>query len=110
MAMEHIQQASEKVPTSDVFFECPELSRFQFILCQPQNSLIPKNRRIYNLITQILALKTHLISPACYKYLQGLPCLSLPHFHTLEKLYHSFGLENEFLNKRLNIFLLNKSM
>ena len=110
MAMEHIQQAIENIPTSDEFFECPELSRFQFILCQLENSLIPENRRRYNLITQILALKTHIISPACCKYLQGLPCLTLPHFHTLEKLYHSFGLENELLNKRLNIFLLNKSM
>ena len=98
MAMEHIQQTIGKIPTSDEFFECPELSRLQFILCQLENSLIPKNRRRYNLITQILALKTHLISPACYKYLQGLPCLSLPHFHTLEKLYHSFGLENEFFS------------
>ena len=25
-----------------------------------------------------------------------MPCLSLPHFNTLEKLYSSFGLENEF--------------
>ena len=39
---------------------------------------------------------THLISPACYKYLEHMPCLSLPHFNTFEKLYSSFGLENEF--------------
>ena len=95
IAMEHTQQAIGKIPTSDEFFECPEISRLQFILCQLENSLIPKNRRRYNLMTQILALKTLLIWPACYKYLQGLPCLSLPHFHTLEKLHHSFGLENE---------------
>ena len=25
-----------------------------------------------------------------------MPCLSLPHFNTFEKLYSSFGLENEF--------------
>ena len=37
-----------------------------------------------------------MISPACYKYLQELPCLSLPYFNTLEKLYSSFGLESEF--------------
>ena len=41
-------------------------------------------------------LKTYLISPACYQYLQHMPCLSLPHFNPLEKLYSSFGHENEF--------------
>ena len=43
-----------------------------------------------------MAIKTHLISPASYRYLQGLDCLSLPHVHTLDKLYSSFGLENDF--------------
>ena len=62
-----------------------EISRLQFIQCQLENSLVPKNRRRYNILTQVLALKTHLISPACYKYLQELPCLSLPNFNTLEK-------------------------
>ena len=42
-----------------------------------------------------MAIKTHLISPASYRYLQGLNCLSLPHVHTLDKLYSSFGLEND---------------
>ena len=48
---------------------CPEVSRLQFVLCQLQNSLVPKNRRRYNVLTQILSLKTHLISPASYHYL-----------------------------------------
>ena len=43
-----------------------------------------------------MAIKTHLISPACYKYLQSLNCISLPHVYTLEKLYASCGLENDF--------------
>ena len=73
-----------------------ELARLQFILCQLENTCIPKNRRRYNIITQSMAIKTHLISPACYKYLQSLNCISLPHVHTLEKLYASFGLENYF--------------
>ena len=47
-----------------------ELARLQFILGQLENTFIPKNRRRYNIITQIMAIKTHLISPACYKYLQ----------------------------------------
>ena len=77
---------------------CPELSKLQFIICQLQNSHVPKNRRRYNILTQILALKTHLISPAGYNYLQSMSSLSLPHFNTLEKLYSSFGLENEFFS------------
>ena len=49
------------------------------------NLFIPKNRRRYNLITQILAIKTHLISPSCYSYLQNLDCLTLPHVNTLDQ-------------------------
>ena len=43
-----------------------------------------------------MALKSHLISPACYRYLQSLECLSLPHPKTLQKLCSNFGLENDF--------------
>ena len=43
-----------------------------------------------------MAIKTHLISPASYRYIQGLNYLSLPHVHTLDNLYSSFGLENVF--------------
>ena len=75
---------------------CPDLAKLQFILCQLDNLFIPKNRRRYNLITQILAIKTHLISPSCYSYLQNLDCLILPHVNTLDNLYSSFGLENDF--------------
>ena len=90
----HIQQAIDIIHTSsDV--ETSEHPEIQFIQCQLENSLVPKNRRRYYILTQI-SLKTHLISPACYKYLQHMPCLSLPHFNTLEKLYSPFGLENEF--------------
>ena len=43
-----------------------------------------------------MPIKTHLISPACYIYPQGLECITLPHVHTLDKLYSSsFGLEND---------------
>ena len=72
------------------------MPRLQFILGQLENADIPKKGRRYNVITQILALKTHLISPSCYNYLQSSECISLPHVHTLEKLYSSFGLENDF--------------
>ena len=73
-----------------------DLEKLQFIICQLENTIISKNRRRYNVITQIMAIKTHLISPAGYRYLQGLDCLSLPHVHTLDKLYYSFGLDNDF--------------
>ena len=73
------------------------LSRLQFILCQLENLLAPKNRRRYNVITQVIALKSHLLSPACYNYLQSLGCLTLPHYHTLQKLYSSLGLDSEFM-------------
>ena len=73
-----------------------DLAKLQFILCQLDNIFISKNRRRYNIITQIMCIKTHLISPACYIYLQSLECITLPHVHTLDKLYSSFGLENDF--------------
>ena len=58
----------------------------QFILGQLENADIPKKIRRYNVITQILAIKTLLISPSCYNYLQSSECISLPHVHTLEVL------------------------
>ena len=79
-----IQQVIDKVQANvpeDELHNCPEICRLQFINCQLENSLIPKNRRRYNILTQILSLKTHLISPTCYRYLQRMSCLSLPHFN-----------------------------
>ena len=111
----HIQQVIDiqaNVP-EDELHNCPKICRLQFINCQLENSLIPKNRRRYNILTQILSLKTHLIAPTFYRYLQRISCLSLPHFNTLEKLYSSFGLENEFfssLNNQRNRFPQSKSM
>ena len=68
----------------------------QFIQCQLDNSLVHKNSRRYNVITQVMALKSHLISPACYKYLQSLDCLTLPHPKTLQQLFSKFGLESDY--------------
>ena len=48
------------------------LAKLQFILCQLDDAFTPKNRRRYNIVTQIMSIKTHFISPACYAYLQGL--------------------------------------
>ena len=73
-----------------------DLAKLQFILCQIDNIFISKNSRRYNIITQIMCIKTHLISPACYIYLQSLECITLPHVHTLDKLDSPFGLENDF--------------
>ena len=46
--------------SEDEFHNSPEISRLQFITCQLQNSLVSKNRRRYNILTQVLSLKTHL--------------------------------------------------
>ena len=83
--------------SGDDLIPCSEISRLQIVLCQLQNSLVPENRQRYNVLTQILSLKTHLISPTAYHLLQSMSCISLPHSNTLQKLYSSFGLENEFL-------------
>ena len=58
--------------------------------------LIFTRREGDTLLLQILAIKAHLGSPASYKFLQCSECVSFPHVHTLEKLYSSFGLENDF--------------
>ena len=78
------------------------LSRLHFIQCQLDNILAHKNRRRYNVITQVMALKAHLISPSCYRYLQSLDCLSLPHPKTLQQLYSKIGLENDFTTFQKN--------
>ena len=43
-----------------------------------------------------MSLKAHIYSHACYTYLQSLDCLSLPHFHTLQRLYRPIGLESKY--------------
>ena len=93
-AKEHIIEAISDIQQNEI--HSSDLEKLQFIICQLENTIIPKKRRRYNVITQIMAIKIHLISPASYIYLQGLDCLSLPHVHTLDKLYSSFGLENDF--------------
>ena len=86
----HIQQAIDVIHLDSHLepLECPELSQFQLILCQLENSLVPYK--------QILSLKTHLFSPACYKYVSPANALFIPSpLHTLDKLGSSFGLENK---------------
>ena len=72
--------------------DCPEISHLEFIMCQLENCNIPIKARRYNIITQILAIKAHLFSPSCYRYLQTSNCISLPHSDTLGKLYSSIAL------------------
>ena len=91
------EEVESTVTSNDNNFENESiLSRLQFILCQLENLFAPKNRRRY-VITQVIALKSHLLSPAYYTYLQSLGCLTLPHYHTLQKLYSSLGLDSEFM-------------
>ena len=65
MLEEVISGSVEKVYTSD---DTSMLARLQFILCQLENATVPKNRRGYNIITQVLSLKGLLIASSCYKY------------------------------------------
>ena len=76
-----------------------QFSKFSFLLVTSAPNIyifptIPCRR--YNVITQVIALKMHLISPACYSYLQSLGCMCLPHPRNLLKLCSNIGLENEF--------------
>ena len=64
---------------------------------QLRNLCIQKNRRRYTTITQIIRLKTHLISSTCYNFLLSLECIALPHFNTIQKLYSSFVLDMSLL-------------
>ena len=75
------------------------LPRLQFIHCQLENVLLPKTRKKYNVVTTILSLKCELISPAAYRYMQSLECISLPHHSTLRRLSDNIGLENDFISQ-----------
>ena len=74
------------------------LPRLHFIHCQLKNVLVPKTRRNYNVVTTIMSLKCELISPAAYRYLQSLECISLPHHSTLRRLSENIGLEKDFIS------------
>ena len=93
---DHSDQDSEKFSTNAPYNLSTIQQRLQFILCQVENSLCFKNRRRYNIITQVIALKIHLLSPACYTYLQSLECISLPNQRNILKLCSNIGLESEF--------------
>ena len=93
---DHSDQDSEKFSTNAPYNLSTIQQRLQFILCQVENSLCFKNRRRYNIITQVIALKIHLLSPACYTYLQSLECISLPNQRNILKLCSNIGLESGF--------------
>ena len=90
-AKEHIEEAICYLFDDETGSHCSDLPKFQFILGQLENVGIYKKRRRYNVITQILAIKAHLVSPASYKFLQSSECISFPHVHTLERLYSSLA-------------------
>ena len=71
-------------------------NRLQFILCQLENLTISKNR--YIVLTLVLSLKAQLISSGCYRYLQSLECISLPHPSTLRSLYSNIGIDTSFID------------
>ena len=94
-AVSHLEDHSQE-EFDDKSNDIHLLPSLQFTLCQLRNLCVQKNRRRYNTITQIIALKAHLISSTCYNFLQSLECLALPHFNTIQKLYFSFGLDDNF--------------
>ena len=107
-AINQIEENEEESSTveSDLF------PRLTFIHCQLENVLVPKTRRKYNVLTTILSLKCELISPAAYRYLQSLDCISLPHHSTLRRLSKNIGLENDFIShlKQSTFYLINSSV
>ena len=98
---ESISKLSEDTITSSKYPDL--LSCLQFIHCQLENVLCPKTHRKYNIITTILSLKCELISPAAYRYLQSLECISLPHHSTLRRLSENIGLENDYISYLRNL-------
>ena len=58
---------------------------------------VSKNNRQYNVLTLVLSLKTELISSSCYRYLQPLESLSLPHLFTLRRLYSNISLDINYI-------------
>ena len=72
------------------------LPYLQFTVCQLSNLCVSKYKRRYNTLTQIVALKAHLISPTYYSFLQSLECIALPHITTIQRLYSSFGLDCDY--------------
>ena len=71
-------------PEEDSSEHQPIYLRLQFILCQLENALLPKNCRRYNVNTLVLALKCQLISPVCVYTLLSLynPWIASP-FHII---------------------------
>ncbi|KAI6658292.1 hypothetical protein LOD99_15561 [Oopsacas minuta] len=70
------------------------LPQLKFLLCQLENTLIPKIEDC-TIVTMVLALKSHLISSKYYSYLQSLKCLIFPHPTTLHSLYGTICLKCE---------------
>ncbi|KAI6656127.1 Transposable element P transposase [Oopsacas minuta] len=96
-ATSNIESMISKIGTSnDMLKKYSELlPQLKSLLGQLEDTLIPKNRKRYNIVTMVLGLKSHLISSTCYSYLQSLNCLIFPHSTTLRSLYGSIGLECE---------------
>ena len=61
---EHIEEAICNLFDNETGSHCSDLPRLQFILGHLKNVGNYKKRRRYNVITQILAMKAHLVSPA----------------------------------------------
>ena len=97
-AIESVRSTVEKLTTEKDSKDFQSIfNRLQFILCQLENLKVSKNNRKYNVLTLVLSLKAQLISSGCYRYLQSLECISLPHPSTLRRLYSNIGLDTNFI-------------
>ena len=63
-AILNIQNSIAKLELRNEHELLPAIPRLQFILCQLENILLPKQRYKYNVFTLAVALKAQLISPA----------------------------------------------
>ncbi|KAI6658153.1 hypothetical protein LOD99_11114 [Oopsacas minuta] len=102
IVLENIKETVTKLQSSISILENTEITEhdikgntllplLQFITCQLENSLVSPTKRRYNVVTQAVALKVHLISPACYRFFQSLDCLFLPTTRSLRALSSCIG-------------------
>ena len=98
-AIYSVRSTIEKLTTCEKGKDSQSIfNRLQFILCQLENLTVSKNNRRYNVLTLVLSLKAQLISSGCYRYLQSLECISLPHPSTLRRLYSNIGIDTSFID------------
>ena len=100
-AIHNITNATDSLnPTHSMSDFEPEnyylIMRLNFLLDQLKYLIVDKHARRYSILTQVLCLKIHGISPACYRLIHGSNCKIHPHECNLLKIKNSIGLESEY--------------